>query len=110
VSPDNAAELLNLVGFTLGAALCAMLLRLVRQGRSSADRGDRLPLLTALLGLAWNLGELGDYLLSRVGSAGPESWFSAIAFAALAALAAVVVHSVARDVRGGRVLIAVAYA
>ncbi len=110
MAPYNAAELLNLVGFTMGAVLCAMLLRLVRQGRLTADRSDRLPLLTALLGLTWNLGELGDYLLSRVGSAGPESWFSAIAFAALASLAAVVVHSVARDVRGGRYLIAVAYA
>ena len=106
----NAAELLNLVGFTTGAALCAMLLSLVVRGRASADRSDRLPLLTALLGLAWNLGELGDYVLSRLGSAGPESWLSAISFAALATLAAVVVHSVARDVRGGRYVILVAYA
>ncbi|MFN7976574.1 MAG: histidine kinase [Vicinamibacterales bacterium] len=105
----SAAELLNLVGFTTGAVLCAMLLVLVRQGRASADRSDRLPLFTALLGLAWNLGELGDYLLSRVGIAGPESWLSAISFAALATLAAVVVHSVARDVRGGRWLIGIAY-
>ena len=106
----SAAELLNLVGFTTGAALCAMLLGLVRQGRGSADRSDRLPLLTALLGLVWNLGELGDYVLSRLGSTGPESWLSGLSFAALATLAAVVVHSVARDVRGGRALIAVAYA
>lgn len=105
----SAAELLNLVGFTTGAVLCAMLLVLVRQGRASADRSDRLPLFTALLGLVWNVGELGDYLLSRIGVAGPESWLSAISFAALATLAAVVVHSVARDVRGGRWLIAVAY-
>ena len=106
----SAAELLNLVGFATGAALCAMLLSLVRQGRGSADRSDRLPLLTALLGLVWNLGELGDYVLSRLGSTGPESWLSGLSFAALATLAAVVVHSVARDVRGGRALIAVAYA
>ncbi|MEZ5290915.1 MAG: histidine kinase [Vicinamibacterales bacterium] len=110
MSSSAAAQLLNLVGFTTGAALCAMLLALVRQGRASADRSDRLPFFTALLGLAWNLGELGDYFLSRVGSAGPESWLSAISFAALATLAAVVVHSVARDVRGGRVLIGLAYA
>lgn len=106
----SAAELLNLVGFTTGAALCAMLLVLVRQARASADRSDRLPLFTAILGLVWNLGELGDYLLSRTGVSGPESWLSAISFAALATLAAVVVHSVARDVRGGRWLIGVAYA
>ena len=110
VGGASAAELLNLVGFTTGAVLCAMLLVLVHQGRASADRSDRLPLFTALLGLVWNLGELGDYLLSRLGIAGPESWLSAISFAALATLAAVVVHSVARDVRGGRWLIAVAYA
>jgi hypothetical protein len=110
VGAYNAAEILNLVGFATGAALCAMLLGLVRRGRASADRSDRLPLLTAVLGLVWNLGELGDYLLSRVGSVGPESWLSAISFAALATLAAVVVHSVARDVRGGRLLIAAAYA
>jgi two-component system, LytTR family, sensor kinase len=110
VGEYRAAELLNLVGFTTGAALCAMLLALVRQGRTSADRSDRLPFLTAVLGLVWNLGELGDFVLSRFGSAGPETWLSAISFSALAMLAAVVVHSVARDVRGGQFLIAVAYA
>ena len=110
VGGTSATELLNLVGFTTGAALCAMLLVLVRQARASADRSDRLPLFTAILGLVWNLGELGDYLLSRLVVSGPESWLSAISFAALATLAAVVVHSVARDVRGGRWLIGVAYA
>ncbi len=109
MGPYHPAELLNLVGFITGAALCAMLLGLVRRGRASADRSDRLPFLTALLGLVWNLGELGDYVLSRTGSTGPESWLSGVSFAALATLAAVVVHSVARDVRGGRYLIAVAY-
>lgn len=106
---DRAAEVLNLVGFTTGAVLFAMLLGLVRRSHASADRGDRLPFFTAALGLAWNLGELGDYVLSRVGVGGPESWLSAISFGSLATLAAVVVHSVARDVRGGRWLIAVAY-
>lgn len=110
VAAYNAAELLSLVGFTTGAALCAMLLALVRRGRATADRSDRLPVVTALLGLVWNLGELGDYLLSRLGSSGPETWLSGLSFAALATLAAVVVHSVARDVRGGRTLIAAAYA
>lgn len=107
---DRAAEVLNLVGFTTGAALCAMLLGLVRRSHAAADRSDRLPFFTAVLGLAWNVGELGDYILSRVGSGGPESWLSAISFASLATLAAVVVHSVARDLRGGRWIIATAYA
>ena len=106
----NAAELLNLVGFITGATLCAMLLSLVVQARATADRSDALPLATAVLGLLWNLGELGDYLLNRAGRSGPESWLSAVSFAALATLAAVVVHSVARDMRRGRLIIAMAYA
>jgi hypothetical protein len=110
VGAPHAAELLNVVGFVTGAALCAMLLSLVLRARATADRSDALPLFTALLGLVWNLGELGDYLLNRAGRSGPESWLSAVSFAALATLAAVVVHSVARDVRRGRVVIAVAYA
>ncbi len=110
VGAPNAAELLNVVGFITGAALCAMLLRLVVQARATADRSDALPLFTALLGLVWNLGELGDYLLNRAGRSGPESWLSAVSFAALATLAAVVVHSVARDMRRGRFVIVVAYA
>lgn len=107
---DRAAEVLNLVGFTTGAALCAMLLALVRRSHATADRSDRLPFFTAVLGLAWNVGELGDYILSRLGTSGPESWLSAVSFASLATLAAVVVHSVARDLRGGRWIIATAYA
>lgn len=110
VGAPHAAELLNVVGFVTGAVLCAMLLGLVLRARATADRSDALPLFTAVLGLVWNLGELGDYLLNRAGRSGPESWLSAVSFAALATLAAVVVHSVARDVRRGRVVIAVAYA
>ena len=110
VGAPNAAELLNLVGFITGATLCAMLLGLVVQARATADRSDALPLATAVLGLLWNLGELGDYLLNRAGRSGPESWLSAVSFAALATLAAVVVHSVARDVRRGRLVIVMAYA
>jgi hypothetical protein len=106
----NAAELLNLVGFLTAAALFAMLLGLVRRGRGSADRSDRLPMLTALLGLAWNLGELADYVLSRWRLPGPEPWLNVVSFAALAVLAAVVVHSVARGVRRGAVITVVAYA
>ncbi|MEP7118109.1 MAG: histidine kinase, partial [Acidobacteriota bacterium] len=106
----NVAELLNIVGFVTGAALCAMLLSLVLRARAFADRGDTVPIFMAGLGLVWNLGELGDYLLNRAGFSGPESWLSALSFAALAGLAAVVVHSVARDVRRGWVVIATAYA
>ena len=49
----NAAEVLNLVGFVTGTALYAMLLALVLR-----QPAQLLPLATAVLGLAWNLGEL----------------------------------------------------
>ena len=61
-------------------------------------------------GLVWNLGEIADYLLSRAGVHGPEPWLNVTSFAALAALAAVVVHSVARGVRHGRAITIAAYA
>ena len=107
---SSAAELLNLVGVLTGAALCAMLLALVLRGRAGGDRDDPLPLLTAVLGLVWNLGELADDLLSRAGIITPEAWLNVISFAALAILAAVVVHSVARGLRHGRAITAVASA
>ena len=107
----NAAELLNLVGFLIGAALCAMLLVLVRRGRTIGERQDRLPLLHGACS-AWPgiSGELADYLLSRAAVPGPEPWLNVISFAALAVLAAVVVHSVARGVTRGRAIIVAAYA
>jgi hypothetical protein len=120
VIAPNAAEVLNLVGFVTGTALYAMLLALVLRGpfsiRRSLGEGGRslggggpLPLATAVLGLIWNLGELSAYALPRLGVF-PESialW--AISFPALGLLAAVVVHSVARELPRGFALTAIAY-
>lgn len=106
----NAAELLNLVGFVTGSALYAMLLALVLRDDKARGRDlFSLPLATALLGLVWNLGELAAYTLPRLGIY-PESialW--AVSFPALGLLAAVVVHSVARELHRGVILTAVAY-
>ena len=100
----NAAEVLNLVGFVTGTALYAMLLSLVLQ-RSVQS----LPLATALLGLIWNLGELAAYLLPRAGYFTESIALWAMSFPALGLLAAVVVHSVARELPRGFALTAVAY-
>jgi two-component system, LytTR family, sensor kinase len=100
----NAAEVLNLVGFVTGTALYAMLLSLVL--RRSVQS---LPLATALLGLIWNLGELAAYLLPRAGYLTESIALWAISFPALGLLAAVVVHSVARELPRGFALTAVAY-
>ena len=85
-------ELLHVVGYLTGAVLYAMLFSMaVRDTRS-----DRLIVCTAVLGLAWNLGELMGHGARALGLAAAEPWFAAGAFAALGFLAAVVIHSVAR--------------
>jgi hypothetical protein len=107
-----AAALLNLLGYVTGSALYAMLLVMVfTQSRATwagktekrSDWPDRLPLLTALLGLAWNVGALAVVALQgfAVGR-----WrillsllplVSATTFTALGFLPAVVVHSLLRQ-------------
>ena len=87
-------ELLHVVGYLTGAVLYAMLFSMaVRDARS-----DQLTVGTAVLGLAWNLGELMGHGARALGWAAAEPWFAAGAFAALGFLAAVVIHSVARGV------------
>ena len=100
----NVAEVLNLVGFVTGTALYAMLLSLVL--RRSVQM---LPLATAVLGLIWNLGELAAYILPRAGYLQESIALWALSFPALGLLAAVVVHSVARELPRGLALTAVAY-
>ena len=101
----NAAEVLNLVGFVTGTALYAMLLALVLRSATA----QALPLATAVLGLAWNLGELSAYALPRLGFFNESIALWAISFPALGLLAAVVVHSVARGLPRGFALTTVAY-
>lgn len=107
----NAAEVLNLVGFVTGTALYAMLLALVVRSAAAKASADRvwLPLATAMLGLAWNLGELSAYALPRLGFFTESIALWAISFPALGLLAAVVVHSVARELPRGFAMTAIAY-
>ena len=106
----NAAEVLNLVGFVTGTALYAMLLALVlRNGKPRGVPLQALPLATAVLGLIWNLGELSAYALPRLGYFNESIALWAVSFPALGLLAAVVVHSVARELPRGFALTAVAY-
>jgi hypothetical protein len=104
VIAPNAAEVLNLVGFVTGTVLYAMLLGLVLR-----QPAQLLPLATAVLGLIWNLGELSAYALPRVGYFTESIALWAVSFPALGLLAAVVVHSVARELPRGFTLTAVAY-
>jgi two-component system, LytTR family, sensor kinase len=105
-------DLIHVVGYLTGAALYAMLLVMAVRGRS----GDRITLATAILGLSWNIGELGVIALRALSI--DTVWVSAASFASLGLLAAVVVHSVRRGAdeavsRGGAgipPLVLVAYA
>lgn len=110
-----AAALLNLLGYVTGSALYAMLLVMVFSQSRVAGAGstqrrqdwpDRLPLVTALLGLAWNVGALAVVTLQgfAVGR-----WrillsllplVSATTVTALGFLPAVVVHSLLRQREG----------
>jgi len=61
----DATLLIHLVGFMTGIVLYAMLgvmtLRASGEAWSVSLRVDRVPLVTAILGLSWNCGALGIY-------------------------------------------------
>ena len=62
-----------------------------------------------MLGLIWNIGELAAYALPRVGVLTQSIALWALSFPSLGLLAAVVVHSVARELPRGFALTAIAY-
>src|SRR5262245_39770359 len=104
MTASAAAALLKLLGYITGLSLYTMLLVMLLTGPRAAsavgaasDKTDRLPLLTALLGLAWNLGALLDFGLHNFGGWRSSALFGAAAFTALGFLPAVVVHSVLRS-------------
>jgi two-component sensor histidine kinase len=94
----NLASLVNLLGFVIGFALYAMLLAMVwrAQANSAAKRKykiDFLLLMTAVLGLLWNAGELVSISIRDFGKSEFPSILLAVSFSALGFLPAVVVHS-----------------
>jgi len=104
VAAVSIGELLNLIGLSAGVALYAMLfVMVVRAGPLPGARSpvDPLLLVTALLGLVWNLCALTLYELPKVGVVGPFPYLTAVGFGALGFLPAVVVHSVVRGDRHG---------
>jgi two-component system, LytTR family, sensor kinase len=120
MTPQEAASLVNLAGFTAGTALYAMLLAMVLRPVAAAggirEPGrpiDGLLLATALLGLAWNLEAFINFGLSDFGMPAPHPLAQAAAYAALGLLPSVVVHAVVRTgsetTPGTRVLVAAAY-
>jgi len=96
----NAALLVNLLGFTVGIALYALLAAMVLRHKRASEKGgvNFLLLTTAFLGLLWNLGELFVFAGKDFGSV--EAWplLTAASYSALGFLPSVVVHSAQNDV------------
>ncbi|MDQ3685353.1 MAG: sensor histidine kinase [Acidobacteriota bacterium] len=130
MTPINTAALINLLGFTTGVALYAMLLFTVLRRPARGERftesganGGALPrlsanallLATAALGLVWNVGALASYGVKDFGVAEPHPLLVALSFAALGFLPAVVVHSALQsghaktETSGARWITVVAY-
>jgi signal transduction histidine kinase len=123
----NVATLVNLAGFITGALLYAMLLVMVlgasrityvtdSASGEVPSRPARLPLLTAVLGLAWTFGAFMAYTLPNFGIEHSYPMAIALAFTALGFLPAVVVHSTlsgvhtAKQPKGAFGMIFLAYA
>jgi two-component system LytT family sensor kinase len=91
----NAAALINLLGFTVGIALYALLLLMVVRHRAAKEGNapDLLLLLTGALGLLWNTGELTALFWKDFGNAQVSPVLLAVSYSALGFLPSVVVHS-----------------
>ncbi|MEO5820436.1 MAG: histidine kinase [Vicinamibacteraceae bacterium] len=107
MAPSSLAALVNVVGFLLGTALYGLLLGTVlRTGADSPSPGggpapSRLLLLTAVLGLTWNLGALWIQIVDPTLLAPATRAIFATAVGALGFLPAVVVHSVLAPLPAG---------
>ena len=95
MNSPNIASLINLLGFTVGVALYALLLVMVVRHRRAKGKisFDFLLLATAVLGLLWNAGELVAVVWKDFGAGAAAPVLVAIAYSALGFLPSVVVHS-----------------
>lgn len=89
----NPASLINLLGFTVGVALYALLLVMVVRHRRAKSSLDFLLLAAAVLGILWNAGELFIFITQDFGQIKIAPLLIAISYSALGFLPSVVVHS-----------------
>ncbi len=91
----NTASLINLLGFTVGVALYALLLAMVVRHRKGRENNslDFLLLATAVLGLFWNAGELFAFIWKDFAAREVSPVLFAVSYSALGFLPSVVVHS-----------------
>ena len=100
----NAAALINLLGFTVGIALYALLLLMVVRHRNLKEKSapDFLLLLTSALGLLWNAGELFALFWKDFGDRQVSPVLLAVSYSALGFLPSVVVHSAWKNEEGNK--------
>ncbi len=106
----NPAVLINLLGFTVGVALYALLLVMVVSYRRKNSKIDWLLLTTAGLGLLWNTGELFELFYRDFFQTSVSPMLSAASFSALGFLPSVVVHSAEKAKNKFSILTVTAYA
>lgn len=102
----GAAMLVNLLGFTVGAALYALLLAMVVRHRKTPgpENINYLLIATAVLGLVWNLGQLFAFIQKDFGTTSGLPLIDALSYSALGFLPSVVVYS-AQDPNSRRKLL-----
>lgn len=95
----NTALLINLLGFTLGIALYALLIVMVfrhRRARKFATV-DYFLSATGVLGVLWNVGELFAFVWRDFRHTEISPLLAAVSYSALGFLPSVVVHSALKD-------------
>ena len=97
----DVGSLVNLLGFTVGVALYALLLAMVVRYRGKRAKIDYLLLITAFLGLLWNTGELFSFIWRDFVQTEIPPILTAVSFSALGFLPSVVVHSAEKSKRSG---------
>ncbi len=90
----NSASLINLLGFTVGIALYALLLVMVVRPRKKVDW---LLLTTGILGILWNFGEFMTFIWRDFRQTEIPSIVTAISFSALGFLPSVVTQNAKRN-------------
>ncbi len=95
MNSPNVASLINLLGFTVGVALYALLLTMVVRHRQTRNKFpfDWLLFATAVLGILWNVGELSVFIWQDFSIGQVSPLLRAISYSALGFLPSVVVHS-----------------
>lgn len=108
----NPASLINLLGFTIGIALYALLLAMIVRHRRAKSSFDFLLLAAAVLGILWNAGELFAFVAQDFGQIKVPALLTAVSYSALGFLPSVVVHSAWKNSenKNGKFLTVAAYA